>query len=260
MVHFPWQQLAGSSGDSRLRKRVLVVDDVPFFRTHVGEVVQSAGYEALLAASGEEALALTERMQHERRPISLAIVDILMPQGQIDGVAAARLLVQRYRVPCVMLTSVDDAPTRAQCHLIGAAGYLVKDATLTDERIQEAIAAVVHPSGAASHRQFAASPSAPPPLPADAAYARPALAQWAQHIRLQRAYHALTPAQQRVADLVRSGMTNQEIAAALGVSVATINTHVQEILHRLGIASRRDLLPHRLYDSLYAADSEEDRR
>ncbi|HEX7103965.1 MAG TPA: tetratricopeptide repeat protein [Nitrolancea sp.] len=52
---------------------------------------------------------------------------------------------------------------------------------------------------------------------------------------------SLTPREQAVARLVAHKLTNPQIAAELGTSERTIDTHVSRILHKLGIASRRDI-------------------
>jgi DNA-binding CsgD family transcriptional regulator len=50
----------------------------------------------------------------------------------------------------------------------------------------------------------------------------------------------LTPREREVALLVAE-RTNDEIAAALGVSVATVKTHVTQILQKLGCSGRRQV-------------------
>lgn len=52
---------------------------------------------------------------------------------------------------------------------------------------------------------------------------------------------ALTPTERRVADLVRTGRTNPEIAARLYVSPRTVQTHVSHILAKLGVRSRVEI-------------------
>jgi DNA-binding CsgD family transcriptional regulator len=51
----------------------------------------------------------------------------------------------------------------------------------------------------------------------------------------------LTDAEQRVADQIAAGATNQEAAAALFISVRTVETHVASIYRKLGIRSRSEL-------------------
>lgn len=55
---------------------------------------------------------------------------------------------------------------------------------------------------------------------------------------------ALTPAEQRVARLTASGMTNSEVAAALFVSPKTVEFHLASVYRKLGIRSRAELGHH----------------
>ena len=52
----------------------------------------------------------------------------------------------------------------------------------------------------------------------------------------------LTPRQREVALLVATGLSNKEIARALGLSVSTVKDHVHAILTRLGLTSRAALI------------------
>ncbi|GAA4438195.1 LuxR family transcriptional regulator [Actinokineospora soli] len=49
---------------------------------------------------------------------------------------------------------------------------------------------------------------------------------------------ALTPREQQIADLVAAGMSNRAIAGELVISVRTVDTHVENILRKLGVATR----------------------
>ena len=51
----------------------------------------------------------------------------------------------------------------------------------------------------------------------------------------------LTATEQRVADLIASGATNRDAAAALFVSVRTVETHVASIYRKLGVRTRAEL-------------------
>jgi len=59
-----------------------------------------------------------------------------------------------------------------------------------------------------------------------------------------RSVHELTATEQRVASLIGGGATNREVAAALFVSVRTVETHVAAIYRKLGVRSRTELLRH----------------
>ena len=62
-------------------------------------------------------------------------------------------------------------------------------------------------------------------------------------IGLRRSAHGdgLTPAQQRVAELVAAGMSNREIAGELFMSLRTVETHLTKIYRELGVKSRAQL-------------------
>ena len=51
----------------------------------------------------------------------------------------------------------------------------------------------------------------------------------------------LTPSEERVADLVADGHTNREVAAALVVTVRTVESHLSHIYRKLGVRSRTEL-------------------
>src|SRR3979411_783441 len=54
---------------------------------------------------------------------------------------------------------------------------------------------------------------------------------------------ALTGAEARVASLAYEGMSDREIGKRLNISVHTVETHLQHVYRKLGIKSRRDLMP-----------------
>jgi DNA-binding NarL/FixJ family response regulator len=51
----------------------------------------------------------------------------------------------------------------------------------------------------------------------------------------------LTPTEQRIAELATSGMTNRDVAAALFVSLKTVEANLTQIYRKLGIRSRAQL-------------------
>jgi DNA-binding CsgD family transcriptional regulator len=73
---------------------------------------------------------------------------------------------------------------------------------------------------------------------------RPLLAQISQElprVAAARAGTELTDAERRVADQIASGATNREAAAALFISVRTVDTHVTSIYRKLGVRRRSEL-------------------
>jgi DNA-binding NarL/FixJ family response regulator len=215
-------------------KRILVVDDIVIVRERVGDLLARQGHMPIQASSGEEAIA--RAMEGPR--ISLALLDVLMPDAKVEGIEAARVLSGQYHIRCIMLTSVAEATTRVAAQLAGALGYLVKDVATGDKAILEAVQAAL--VGEALSDPLAG-------LRLDRAEA---LAARQRQKALEMAYAQLTVRQRAVADLARQGLTNAEIADALGVEESTISSHMAEVLARLGLASRRELRSRVVYDSL----------
>jgi DNA-binding CsgD family transcriptional regulator len=57
-------------------------------------------------------------------------------------------------------------------------------------------------------------------------------------------FGSLTLRERSILVLLAEGMTNQEIATDLKVSLQTVNTHVMHILHKTGFRSRKRLMAH----------------
>jgi CheY-like chemotaxis protein len=80
------------------RVRVLVVDDQPLIADTLAEILENAGFQALAAHDGWEALALAERL----RP-NWVVSDVLMPR--MNGVELAITVQQKYPQTAVLLFS-----------------------------------------------------------------------------------------------------------------------------------------------------------
>jgi DNA-binding NarL/FixJ family response regulator len=215
-------------------QRILVVDDIVIVRERVSDLLARHGYAALPIASGEDAISHAQAGPR----IALALLDVLMPDARIEGIEAARVLTHQYHIRCVMLTSAVEAATRVAAQLAGALGYLLKDVSTGDA----AILAVV--------RSVLAGEIAPDPLAGLTLGKAEALAARQRQAALETAYAQLTVRQRAVADLARQGLTNAEIADALGVEESTVSSHMREVLARLGLAGRRELRARMVYDSL----------
>ena len=84
----------------------LVVEDEEPFRAVVGEILQSAGYLAVLCGSGEEAIALAEK-----RAFDVVISDVRLGDGAdgMDVLAALQRL--QPRTPVILMTAFGDIET-----------------------------------------------------------------------------------------------------------------------------------------------------
>lgn len=213
------------------RKQVLVIDDHPPICEWISAMLHQQGITAIPVRSGDEALNLVRQGQR----FDAAICDVLMPHAQVEGIEAARYLSQEYGIPCLILTSVQEAGTRLAAFYAGAMGYVLKEVAHS-ELLVSSINALLE-----GRRPL-------DPLAVIGVSTDEARAIAERHAALLRAAEQLTPQQRVVADLIVQGKTNQEIAKILVLSRGTVNTHVSNILQRLNLATRRDVKTRVLLD------------
>jgi response regulator NasT len=109
-----------TENDEARRRRVLVAEDATIIRLDLCALLDKAGMEVCAAArNGEEAVELAR----STRP-DLALMDIRMPR--LDGIEAARRIIEERPLPIVMLTAHGDEELVARAVGIGVFGYLVK--------------------------------------------------------------------------------------------------------------------------------------
>ena len=194
--------------------RVVIVDDHPVVRRGISFALMTASDICVVAeaGSGEEAL----RLCADQRP-DVVLMDMMMPG--MDGVATTQALKQRYpQMQVLVLTSFQESSYAREALKAGAVGYLLKDVAI-DELAQAVRSA--HAGQFTLHRAITAallqSPSVRPDLTEE-----------------------LTDRQREVLALVVEGYSNQEIANALFVSLATVRFHVSTILAKLGASNRAE--------------------
>ncbi len=101
-----------------MSKKLLLVDDDALVLATFGRGLRDAGYEVLVAATGEEALLMVTQDCPD-----LAILDIRMPG--ISGIELSKQFNQ-LKIPVVHLSAYDDPETLQSALKQGALGYLVK--------------------------------------------------------------------------------------------------------------------------------------
>ena len=100
--------------------RVLVAEDETIIRLDLRSLLESHGFEVCAEArDGEEAVALAR----EHSP-DLAIMDVKMPR--LDGIEAARRILDERPIPIVMLTAYGQDELVHRAVEAGVFGYLVK--------------------------------------------------------------------------------------------------------------------------------------
>lgn len=188
--------------------RVLVVDDHPIVREGVRRILEAAPDMQVVgeANDGASALALAARLLPDA-----AVVDVGLPD--MSGLALVRLLKeQRSELTVVMLSMYDDAEYARESRSAGASAYVVKDSAATMLATQLRLAV----GGA---RGATVVDDAPP-----------GLTPWERIAQL-------TPRECDVLRGIASGQTNKAIAASLGISPRTVETHRERLMRKLGVST-----------------------
>lgn len=188
---------------------VLVADDHPVVREGIAAMVEQQPDLRVIAqaADGREAVALWR----EHRP-SVTLLDLEM--GQHGGVQAAlSIREQDPQARVIILTTYDLEEDIFRAVRAGAAAYLLKDVPRL-----ELLAAI--------RRVHAGEKVIPPPI----------AAKLAERLTSE----SPTPRESAVLELLAQGLANKEIADRLRVAEATVKTHVNNLLQKLGAASRTE--------------------
>jgi len=191
--------------------RVLIVDDHAVVRAGLERLLSSVDDFIVIgsAADGEEAVAVTL----EHRP-DVVLMDLSMPN--MGGIAATQaIMAAGVGVRVVVLTSYSDRDQILNALDAGAVGYLLKDAD-PPELIAGIRAAAdgdspLHPKAASAVLRARAERR---PLP------------------------ELSEREREVLELVATGLSNQKIAARLGISEKTVKAHLTSVFRQLGVDDR----------------------
>ena len=99
--------------------RVLVCDDEPQILRALRVILRDAGYEAITAASGEEALD-----RAAVKPPAAAILDLMLPD--LDGVEVTKRLREWSEMPIIVLSAVGEEEAKVRALAAGADDYVTK--------------------------------------------------------------------------------------------------------------------------------------
>jgi two-component system, response regulator PdtaR len=106
--------------------RILIAEDETIIRLDLRELLERSGFEVVAEArDGEEAVALARSEAPD-----LALLDVKMPK--LDGIDAARRILEERPIPIVMVTAYGEQELVARAVEAGVFGYLVKPFRETD--------------------------------------------------------------------------------------------------------------------------------
>ena len=199
--------------------RVIVAEDVMLTREGIIRLLRDGGIDVVAQAGDAEALLREVRAEQP----DVAVVDIRMPPTHTDeGLIAARtiradhpeigvLVLSQYVEPSYAMRLIQDHPERV--------GYLLKERVFDIATVVDALRRIVD-------GETVIDPTI--------------VARLLGRRRRADPLERLTGREREVLGLVAEGMSNRAIAGRLFVTERTIEAHVTQILHKLGLAESPD--------------------
>jgi NarL family two-component system response regulator LiaR len=204
--------------------RVMLVDDHNVVRSGLATFLRAYDELELVgeAKNGLEAFNLC----HEKKP-DVILMDLMMPE--MDGIAATRAILTDYPdIKIIAMTSFEEEELVHGVLAAGAIGYLLKN--VTSDELAKAIR--------------------------DAFSGRSTLSPEAARVLIQatrptkQPSYDLTEREMEVLNFVVQGNSNQQIADAMFISVATVKAHMSNILSKLQVSSRAEAIAYAIKHKL----------
>lgn len=181
------------------------------------------------AGDGEQALAVVKTLHPD-----ILLCDIRMPL--LNGITVVRLVKKSSpKTKVLALSAYDDDEYVVGLMRVGAAGYLLK--TVTSNELAEAVRKV-HSGSIVLHPEIAAKIAC----------------LWEESSLHKDEQEVLTMREIEILSLAGQGLRNRDIAERLGLSVRTVEKHLDNILGKLSASSRdeavRHAVKHRIIDTV----------
>lgn len=193
---------------------VLIVDDHPPLRAGVRIMLEKTLdiYVVGEAGSGEEA----EKLLSELHP-NIILLDLKMPN--FSPSAFEKWARENYpETITLVLTAHDHDAYLANMIEAGAAGYLYKEARA--EQLIEAIRRAASGESLFDEEQ------------------KRRARKW--HEDVEKKWNSLSEREQQVLRLLAEGLNNKDIASRLGITIKTLDKHLEKIYQKLAVASRAE--------------------
>ena len=205
--------------------RVLVVDDHAVVREGIRHILEGEPGFLVVGEAGNGADAL--RLAAEHRP-DVVVLDVSMP-GESGLRVAPKIRDAAPESRVLIMSMHDNAEYVREGVRAGASGYLLKDSAAAELRL--AVRAV-HAGGSYFSTPAALGLSGAEPSRAEAPSAA---ATRVDPAGAAATLELLTAREREVLDGIARGLTNKEIAAELGISHRTVETHRESLMRKLGI-------------------------
>ena len=205
------------------RIKVLIVEDEPLLRQTLAQLLKREADMEVVGAVGDGRQAVTEALIQRQEVI---LMDLELPT--LSGIEATRRIKERcHDVAVLALTMHEDDQYFFEMLAAGASGYVPKRAAPND------LLSAIH---AVQRGGVFLFPSVARLLVKDY------LQRTEQTGSAGRSFEPLTDREREVLALIAQGRTNQEIADRLVISIKTVNRHRENIMAKLNLHSRVELV------------------
>ena len=194
--------------------KILIVEDEPVIAENIAMYLNNYDFTvSAIAYDDDEAIS-----QLKHNTPDAVILDINL-ESQMNGIQIADHINKHYQLPFLFLTSYADRETLEQAKTVEPWGYIVKP--FNEKTLLASLEIAISNFAQRSNQQV-------------------------PQLRLSKINrHLISPLSERefdVLQLIYAGKTNQQIAAAIFVSVNTIKKHIQNAYLKLDVASRATVI------------------
>jgi DNA-binding NarL/FixJ family response regulator len=187
--------------------RIMIVEDHAVVRQGLAALLGSTPEFAVVAQAADGRQAIEQFRRHQP---DITLMDLRLPQmGGVEAIGRIRIDFPQARI--IVLTTFDGDEDIYRALQAGARGYLLKG--MTGEELVDAIRSV-----------HAGKSRIPAPV--------------AERLAERMSAPSLTGRETEVLQLIVGGNSNKEIASALSISEATVKTHINSLLSKLGVTDR----------------------
>lgn len=215
------------------KTKILIADDHALVREGIRMILsKEPDFEVLgEAADGQQALTLVETLHPQ-----VVVMDLSMPgMGGIE--ATQQLRLRHPEVAVLALTMHEDESFVFRLLRAGALGYVLKRAAAQD---------LVQAVRAAARGESFLYPSV----------AQKVVADYLKRVEAgedRDRYDGLTEREREILTLIAGGLSNQQIAQKLFVSIKTVQTHRAHIMEKLNLHDRTELVRYAIRKGLIEA-------
>jgi two-component system, NarL family, nitrate/nitrite response regulator NarL len=201
--------------------RVLIVASIRIYREGLAELLRTANHEFAVVGTESTGREAMERVDETSPDVTL--VDMDVPDvGDISTAFATR----SPRIPLVAIGVTDSDSEVLACAEMGIAGYVTRESSIT-----ELTAAL---RGAADGELICS--------PRTAGILMRRVAELAADRPRNGCVDLLTQREREVAKLMCEDLSNKEIASRLCIEVATVKNHVHNVLDKLNVHRRSEVV------------------